>query len=401
MSHKFNKFNRPLPKHHSPLSFAVKSGKLDEVRALIDAKASVNMVNCVGLTAIMYSQDLEITKLLVQARADVVTPTEYRTVLNMACMTRKLDIIQYLVSQGADVNLPDRYGRTPLMSVFAVSKEHPATRNAELPAIVDFLLSAGARVDAVDQYGDSALIVAARYKGDDRNAHIAAMKMQVDVGGVALVNLQNIAKATALCFVESVSMAKVLVSAGADVNLCLKGEQSPLSRACLANNPSLVEFLIKSGANIQDVNDTDNDLQDVIFRVVNNRYIGVLLQLVDAKANVNVGSGPSSLTPLMHAVEKNMLTEIAVLIHGGANARSYQHGMSTLMLACKKDDANPRTIKMLLDAGAIEDLDKRNYKTFETAYDMAIENDVSQSVIDVLVAAGCNTTGTYFGNRYR
>jgi ankyrin repeat protein len=363
----------------------------------------------------MHSHDLEITKALVQAGADVITPTEYRTVLNMACKTRKLDIIQYLLSQGADVILADRYGRTPLMSVFEMNKDapvtkhprsahpqnsfmgdkKPVTKDAELPAIVDFLLSAGARVDAVDQYGDSALMVAARYKGDDRDAHITAVKKLVDAGGKALVNMQNISKDTALCTVQSVAVAEVLVAAGADVNLCLRGDRSPLSLACLSNNAELVGFLIQSGANIKDVNHLGEDLQDVVFRVVKSRYIGVLLKLIDGKADVNVFSAPGNynpLTPLMYTVVNNQPVETTLLIHGGANVRLYQDRMSTLMMACYEGSrANPDIVKMLLDAGAVEDIDDMQRKTKETAYNMAVNRGAPKSVIDVLVAAGCNT----------
>jgi serine/threonine-protein phosphatase 6 regulatory ankyrin repeat subunit A len=386
--------SQPLPNHHSPLSFATKTGNLDDVRALIDAKAPVNMVNCMGHMAIMYSHDLDITKALVQAGADVVAPTEYRTVLNMACKTRKFDIIEYLVSQGADVNLADRYGRTPLMSVFDMDKTIESSssrqRDTELPAIVDFLISAGARVDAVDQYGDSALTAAVRYKGNDRDTHLAAVKKLVDAGGVRLVNIQNKRKLTSLCYVESVAVAQILVSAGADVNLCMKGDQSPLSRACLNNNPDLVRFFLDSGANIRDVNVHDQRFVDVVFQVVEKRYIRVLLHLIDAKANVDVVSTPPgkyTQTPLIHAIFKQNAAEVAMLLDGGANARAYVHRSTALMIASGGPSANPNIVRMLLEAGAIEDINEFHGKSFETAYQIA----EVQSVIDVLVAAGCNT----------
>jgi ankyrin repeat protein len=270
----------------------------------------------------------------------------------------------------------------------------PITKDAELPAIVDFLLSVGARVDAVDQYGDSALMVAVRYKGDDRDAHLAAVKKLVDVGGASLVNVQNIAKDTALCCVQSVAVAEVLVAAGADVNLCLRGDRSPLSRACLSNNPELVKYLIETGANIDDVNDKDENLEDVIFRLVKNRYSGVLLKLIDGKANVNVFSTDplNPMTPLMYAVIHHMPFEVTVLIHGGADARLFYSRVSTLMLACSEGPrANPDIVKMLLDAGAVENIDATQRKTGATAYDMAVRHGAPQSVIDLLVSAGCNT----------
>jgi ankyrin repeat protein len=283
---------------------------------------------------------------------------------------------------------------------FTLRYKKPITKDAEVPAIVDFLLSAGARVDAVDQYGDTALMFAARYKGDDRDAHLAAVKKLVDAGGASLVNMQNIAKDTALCCVQSVAVAEVLVGAGADVNLCRRGDRSPLSLACLSNNAELVGFLIQSGANIKDLNQLDEDRQDTVFRVVKSRYTRALLQLLDAKADLNVFSAPhgwSPHTPLMYAVYEDMPVEAALLIHGRANVRQYHNGTSMLMLACdQRQRTNPEIVKMLLDAGAVEDIDDMQRKTKETAYNKAINGCAPQSVIDLLVAAGCNTADRRF-----
>jgi ankyrin repeat protein len=120
-----------------------------------------------------------------------------------------------------------------------------------------------------------------------------------------------------------------------------------------------------------------------------------LLKLIDGKADVNVFSAPGNynpLTPLMYTVVNNQPVETTLLIHGGANVRLYQDRMSTLMMACYEGSrANPDIVKMLLDAGAVEDIDDMQRKTKETAYNMAVNRGAPKSVINVLVAAGCNT----------
>ena len=70
--------------------------------------------------------------------------------LTTACLLGAGDCIKILVSTGVNVNVKSVDGKTPLM--FAL--QH--TENLE---IVDLLLSVGANVNDVDQYGQSAFML--------------------------------------------------------------------------------------------------------------------------------------------------------------------------------------------------------------------------------------------------
>ncbi len=77
------------------------------------------------------------------------------TTLSEEVRLRHTDVVAELVKAGADVNTPNRYGITPLMTAIAF--------DAEETRIMERLLDAGADVNAQDKGGTTALMVAARY----------------------------------------------------------------------------------------------------------------------------------------------------------------------------------------------------------------------------------------------
>ena len=97
-------------------------GDLPQVKALLQRGASINAVDRVrfGFTPLLY-----------------------------AIYYERREMIHYLVEAGADVNLPDRNGDTPLMR--AVEHGDKALE------MVEYLLAHGARLDARDKSGHTAL----------------------------------------------------------------------------------------------------------------------------------------------------------------------------------------------------------------------------------------------------
>jgi uncharacterized protein len=72
------------------------------------------------------------------------------TALIIAVARRDNDWVAFLISKGADVNLPARNGDTPLTTAARVGFEEA----------VEWLLSAGARVDTPNRMGETPLILA-------------------------------------------------------------------------------------------------------------------------------------------------------------------------------------------------------------------------------------------------
>ena len=95
---------------------------------------------------------LEIIQWLVKQGADVKAKDDTgKTILYVAVESKNLELVQWLVGQGADVNAKDSCGWTVL---------HNAVRFSSFLEIVEWLVNQGADVNAKDNDGESVLFYA-------------------------------------------------------------------------------------------------------------------------------------------------------------------------------------------------------------------------------------------------
>ena len=85
--------------------------------------------------------DLDLARQALKVGADVDARPRGGTALWWACQEGHFEIVKFLVSRGADVNVYDDHGFTPLLQ--AVGEDHPN--------IVAFLIESGARVNATSR----------------------------------------------------------------------------------------------------------------------------------------------------------------------------------------------------------------------------------------------------------
>ena len=77
-----------------------------------------------------------------------------RTPLHKAAQNGHKNVVEYLISQGAEVNTTDKFGKTPLH--FATGEE---SKDGELE-IVKLLVEKGARIDKKDSFGNTPMHIA-------------------------------------------------------------------------------------------------------------------------------------------------------------------------------------------------------------------------------------------------
>jgi ankyrin repeat protein len=111
-------------------------------------------------------------------------------------------LVELLIKQGAEVNLQDKYGHTPLHVAASINS----------PAVADLLIQSGAEVNAQNEDGDAPL-------------HYAAKN-------------------------NSPTVAELLIKSGAEVNAQDKDGKTPLHWAAENNSAAVAELLIKSGAEV-------------------------------------------------------------------------------------------------------------------------------------------------------
>jgi len=242
----------------APLVDAVKSGDRAAALTLITQKADVNAPEVDGTTPLhwaVHHGDLELTQRLIRAGAKVNVKNDYgSTPMAEAAVLGRTDLLEALLKAGADVESPNADGQTALM-VVARSGRVDAAR---------LLLKYGAKVNAVEQWrGQTALMWAVAQKQPAMVAEL--VKAGADVNARSIINnwerqvtaepraiYRPAGGLTPLLYAAREGCgecARILVDAGADINLADPEKISPLLMAVINGQWDTAQYLIKKGAN--------------------------------------------------------------------------------------------------------------------------------------------------------
>lgn len=148
-----------------PFFQAIGTADVDEVRLHIERGVDVNKQDVsqnTPLGAAVENGRLAIVQLLVDAGADVATPSRAGLPLTMAVIRGNTDVVKFLVEKGANVNTADPQGVIPLVA---------AAESGYLD-IVEFLVSKGANVNAKDRRGQTPLSIAMAGRHTEIMAHL-------------------------------------------------------------------------------------------------------------------------------------------------------------------------------------------------------------------------------------
>ena len=167
----------------------------------------------------------------------------------MASLGGHLHIVNMLLVAGADPNLTDSHGSTPL---------HESCRTRFIN-VVDSLIKAGANPDIPDKYRETPLYLAC-----SRN--------------------------------ENLSMIKKLLELGADRDIPTKDGHTPLTIVIFNGNLKAVKLLLEAGANPDTPIVESQDIHVPILFAADRGHHEILEMLFKYKANINkVGFGLTAL----------------------------------------------------------------------------------------------------------
>jgi len=241
----------------APLVDAVKTGDRSAAMAMIDKRVDVNAPEADGTTALHWAVqrgDLELVQRLIRAGANVKAKNDYgSTPMSEAAVLARTPILDALIKAGADVESPNADGQTALMVVARTSQIDAAR----------LLIARGANVNAVEKWrGQTALMWAVAQNqpamvkellahGADVNARSTINNWQRQVTAEPRAIYRPAGGLTPLLYAARegcAECARLLVDAGADINLGDPENISPLLMAIMNGRFDTASYLIKKGA---------------------------------------------------------------------------------------------------------------------------------------------------------
>jgi ankyrin repeat protein len=353
---------------------SLRAGNVSEVDRLIGQGLDINgpiqesfllfsnFIRITPLTFAAMNNRYEVCTLLLEKGADVnfVYPTGW-SALNMAAYLADARLIELLIWHGANVCWKESiYGFTPLVSVFCNSRLNDRQRLE----LVKLLIVHGASVNSREySFGYTPLMVA------------VLLGVKGDITDSPFLDPPSIPNN----FLKTI--IKLLIDAGADINLESINDLTALDYAARTCNPEIIDILLaagaKNGAEIEDINGKllqavragdaveikrliDNKA-DIETRDIRGRSLlaiaaasgnaEVIKFLIESGANVN-SCNEQGLTPLMEAVIKGHTVILQCLINAGAdvNATVPFYNYTALMFIPGKNVKEIYSI--LIDAGA-------------------------------------------------
>jgi ankyrin repeat protein len=274
-----------------------------------------------GLTAMTFAAregDLESTKLLAAAGADVNQTTEYGwTPLLTATNNRHYELATWLVEHGANVNLQNKGGWTPLY----LATDNRNIEGGDYPVarpdmndleFITVLLDHGAdpNLRAIDNTltrtiftmqwffeGGATPFVRAAQSGDGDLmklllAHGADPKLATDFGDTALSAACGIGWVEGVTYEHSraanTEAVKLLLDLGLDVNSANRDGRTPLMGAALKGRTEVVRLLVDKGAKLDTRDHGSRDTDTSVSKIAGHTWQA--LDYADGLVRVGVQS---------------------------------------------------------------------------------------------------------------
>lgn len=252
-----------------------------------------------------------------------------------------LDIIEFLLSNGMDVNTRGEYDMTALMHAAEVGNS----------AIIKFLVQKGANMYTINYFGATAIDVAIYVRNKETITaliEIGHLDIQKDILFIAVL-------------MNNYPLLKLLLECGADVNKQNTNLETALMKAVRNGHRDFVELLLQYNADLE----IRNVYGETPLLIASITHDDMVRFLIEKGACVHVRDAEGR-TPLMRSIFFKQYDLIQLYINYGmdVNARD-NFNKTALIYAVLSYPVHMQCIECLLDSGAtIDDFIKDDIHVF-------------------------------------
>ena len=165
---------------------AAKTGNYNLIESFIKKSVNVNQFQGGESPALLYAAAygyIEIVKLLVENGADVnLKDDDGDTPLENAVGMIKPEVVKYLLEEKADAKVKNKEGITPIMKLLGGIPANPEIKDEDLKEIVKLLVEYGADVNEHGKDGYSLLTYALRFIKNPKDLVIYLVEHGADIG---------------------------------------------------------------------------------------------------------------------------------------------------------------------------------------------------------------------------
>ena len=327
----------------TPLDYAIRQSNIDVVSALLQSVQKLP-THEIPIHLACKDSTAEVVDVLIQYGADINRKLNGMTPLMVACKRGHYGIVQRLLQEpNIDIDAVE--------SISGKSALHFAILTSE---IVTALVTKGANPNIMDESGFTPLYYAIRHKN-------------IDVVSALLQSVKKLLIPLKLaCEKSTTEVVDVLIQYGADVNRKYNG-MTPLMVACKRGHYGIVQRLLQEPNIDIDAVESISGKSALHFAILTSE---IVTALVTKGANPNIGDKsswtpldyaikyskidtisallqspyqldcvqklPSPVIPLHLACEKSTAEVVDVLIQYGVDVNGNHNGMTPLMVACKR-----------------------------------------------------------------
>ncbi|MBN2018412.1 MAG: ankyrin repeat domain-containing protein [Candidatus Cloacimonetes bacterium] len=304
---------------------------------------------------------------------------QYCDPLTVAAIAGNLDIMKYLISQGADINTIDREGSNLL---------HNAAANGHLE-VVQYLLDQGFDINAEDANGNTALLFASSHNNFD------LIKFLLDKGAdleAESINGTNVILNSA--FAGNIEIVDFFIDKGFSVNHPNQWGVTPLMYASIVGNKDVVEFLLENGA---DVTAISNNGETALVWATIRMHFDIAELLMDKGLSYNDRNEHGAT--MFFSAGKSPMEAVTYMIENGADTNvEDSSGTTPLHIAAQR--GNTEVATYLIEHGA--DVNKINehgwtplkfslWSEDTSMMELLLEKGATIEIIDAECETGCQT----------